>query len=395
MTDLKLDFDEEIILQSTEVERYGIKEQSLDEMVLTNKYIICVYGKSTGLFSKPEMVVEKIPLSTIKVVNGRAQVMSYDNDDYGLGLQVLFVSGHREHFLFYDEKKELPRWEKKICSLIGKDIVSSSSYTEESDIDGKPHYENTAFESKENVVRFCSYCGTKLDVGGRFCQNCGEAVVAGSVKSDAPNSKESDVEENSIKENPGERKTVYEGEIHKCPNCGDIIDAYETICEACGYEIRGRKAVSVVRELALKLEKTNDRKAKEELIRNFYIPNTKEDIYEFFILATSNIKIGSSDSKAWFAKLEQAYQKAQITLGNTNEFEYFKSLYAKAEKENKTNFFFTLAKSGYFWALVFAAIGGIMCIFNGGSFISSWPLLAAAWIAIMTMVNNDNKKNKD
>lgn len=55
MTDLRLEIDEEIILQSTEVERYGSIEVSLDEMVLTNKNIICVYNKSTGLFSKPDI----------------------------------------------------------------------------------------------------------------------------------------------------------------------------------------------------------------------------------------------------------------------------------------------------------------------------------------------------
>ena len=42
--------------QATEVERYGRDEYSLDEMVLTNKYIICVYEKSNGLFSKAESI---------------------------------------------------------------------------------------------------------------------------------------------------------------------------------------------------------------------------------------------------------------------------------------------------------------------------------------------------
>ncbi len=242
----------------------------------------------------------------------------------------------------------------------------------------------------QKTVNFCSYCGTKLDDGARFCKNCGKVVADDLEKANEPKSKK--FEENEIS---SERKIIYDGEIHRCPNCGDIIDAYETICEACGYEIRGRKVVSVVRELALKLEKTNDIKLKEELIRNFYIPNTKEDIYEFFILASSNIKIGNSDSKAWFAKLEQAYQKAQITLGNTNEFEYFKSLYAEAEKANKINFFFDLAKSGYFWALIFVAIGGIMCLFNGDSLANYFPFEVGAFIALITMANNQKKRDKD
>ena len=65
------------------------------------------------------------------------------------------------------------------------------------------------------------------------------------------------------------RKVGYEGERRKSPNCGDIIDPYETVCEACGFEIRGRKTTSVVHELSLKLEKTDDARKKDELIRNF------------------------------------------------------------------------------------------------------------------------------
>jgi len=227
---------------------------------------------------------------------------------------------------------------------------------------------------------FCSNCGNKLIDNAKFCNACGTKVVNESTE---------------------ERKTTYDGEIHKCPNCGDTIDAYETVCEACGYELRGRKAVSVVHELAMKLENTDDTKKKEELIRNFYIPNTKEDIYEFFILATSNIKVGSVDSKAWFAKLEQAYQKAQLTLGHTKEFEYFQTLYIKAERANKTNFIFGLAKSGYSWAMLFCLFGVIMLLLSAVS--SSDALMgigmgaevAAMWIALMTMINNDNKKKKD
>lgn len=193
---------------------------------------------------------------------------------------------------------------------------------------------------------FCSNCGNKLPDGAKFCNSCGVAII------------------NNTESKEG-RKTSYDGEICKCPNCGDTIDAYETVCETCGYELRGRKTVSVVHELAMKLEQTNDFRKKEELIRTFYIPNTKEDIIEFFILATTNIEVGGRDMKAWIAKLEQAYQKAELSLSDTPEFEKLKVLYKKAigkSKFNKTfgflgnvGSFFT---SKYVWIVV-----GALCFY--------------------------------
>ncbi|WP_102268298.1 hypothetical protein [Massilicoli timonensis] len=98
-------------------------------------------------------------------------------------------------------------------------------------------------------------------------------------------------------------------------------------------------------------------KKKEELIRTFYIPNTKEEIYEFFILASSNIKIGGMNTNAWMVKIEQAYQKAELSFGNTSEFERLKSMYVQIKKMNKKNYAFNFFKSKYAWALIFFIIG--------------------------------------
>lgn len=334
MVNLELELDEGIVLQTTEVERYGIKETSINEMVLTNKNIICVYNKSTGMFSKPETVVEKIPLSTIKVVNGKAQVMIHDNDDYSLGLQVLFISGHREHFLFYDEKKELPKWEKAIASVIeGADakpedseddfvpleddvIVSPSVEEDKTDninkvvagvsagifsavkgavssvkqvvsevssefTESKQNLESKTILTEEKIEEneakgtheesttkyiYCSNCGEKLIFGSKFCNSCG--VKVGVISANEPDNTKLENNEKAsqvVMEDITERKNVYEGKIHKCPNCGDIIDAYETVCKSCGYEIRGRKATSSVRELQLKLEELHAKRPQKKM----------------------------------------------------------------------------------------------------------------------------------
>ena len=137
--------------------------------------------------------------------------------------------------------------------------------------------------------------------------------------------------DNSVQENQkSHRKESYEGELHKCPSCGEVIAAFDAVCKSCGYEIRGRKATSVVHELFLKLEKTDEIQKKDELIRTFYIPNTREDIHEFFILAHSQIEVGGINTEAWMVKLAQAYQKAQLSFGETPEFECFHKQYSDA-----------------------------------------------------------------
>lgn len=113
-------------------------------------------------------------------------------------------------------------------------------------------------------MAFCINCGQELAEGAKFCASCGNAVGAS---------------QNGAKE---QRKTVYDGELHKCPNCGEQLGSFVTSCPACGYELRGTKVTSVVNELAQKLERTESVEQKIDLIRNFYIPNTKEDICEFF-----------------------------------------------------------------------------------------------------------------
>lgn len=175
-------------------------------------------------------------------------------------------------------------------------------------------------------MAFFVNCGNRLDDGAKFCSNCGQVVVP---------HKSAD---------PG-RKTVFDGNIHKCPNCGEVLPSFAAECPACGCEIRGRAATDSVYKLYRELNKSNTVSQKKFIIRNFPIPNSKEDIIEFMILASSNI-IGEDDRdiyEAWLAKFEQAYQKSILLFRTDGDFAEIQQIYENCqsnisfEKQRKIN----------------------------------------------------------
>ena len=95
------------------------------------------------------------------------------------------------------------------------------------------------------------------------------------------------------------------------------------------------------------INKTDEQKI--SLIRSFSIPNTKEDICEFMILAASNIDLKQyglynqafvtasqrAVSDAWLAKFEQAYEKASFSFANSSDFVEIKRIYDNKIKQLK------------------------------------------------------------
>ena len=200
-------------------------------------------------------------------------------------------------------------------------------------------------------MKYCSYCGTKLDDDAKFCKNCGKEVIVS----------------NTIKQ----RKSVYEGELRKCPNCGEVLKSFELNCPTCGYELRGARASSAVKEFALKLEGIESRREYEKprglfaaveaqqrvsktdeqkisLIKSFSVPNTKEDMLEFMILATTSINMQIYDSTntsaskgekeinaAWFSKIQQVYEKAKRSYATDSIFAEIQTLYDSCNEKIK------------------------------------------------------------
>ena len=199
---------------------------------------------------------------------------------------------------------------------------------------------------------FCSDCGKRLEEGARFCSACGTVVSKSETSVTV-------VQTKTLQEE--KRKTLYEGEIHKCPNCGELVDSFKPRCSSCGYEIRGAKTASSVQELAEKLQAVEEERGKwgsilkqkvqnfgipiilprgnrgksswidqkkAGIIKSFPIPNTKEDLLEFIIMASSNLysfkdEVGNEGLElydAWDMKLEQAIQKVIMSFSSDDIF---------------------------------------------------------------------------
>lgn len=203
-------------------------------------------------------------------------------------------------------------------------------------------------ETNESIA-FRAKCGAPLQKGACFCSKCGSSV-----------------EPANITENTETRTTTYTGEILKCPNCGETLNSFAVNCPTCGYELRHTNAADSIKTLSEKLEKIESHRhssigstfskmfnqvssldeQKINLIRNFAIPNTKEDVLEFVILAAANIDVKTYSagqtkaaqrelSDAWLAKLEQAYQKAQLMFPSSPEFQNIESIYNQKLKQIK------------------------------------------------------------
>lgn len=193
---------------------------------------------------------------------------------------------------------------------------------------------------------YCSKCGKQISESAKFCTSCGAPVKP--------------VDDNT------KRQSVYEGKIHKCPNCGQVVEAFQDDCPACGYQFRDTTVTSSVKELVDKLQEIENEPKSHSfsqlfsgdglswktskqvaLINNYPIPNTYEDIWEFLILSSSRIKndniaaVSTPDSRAltdaWKAKFDQAYHKAILVIDAPEDIQRIKDLYSKTQTETVKN----------------------------------------------------------
>ena len=159
-------------------------------------------------------------------------------------------------------------------------------------------------------MAFCSNCGNKIKDGSKFCEVCGVELQNG----------ESD-----------EHFAV----ILHCPQCGAVVNSFLGKCEYCGTEFRGLDASKSIKEFVKWLAEEKSEKQRIAIINNYPIPNTKEDIMDYMILASSNIgyredlsdKDAEKYEQAWLTKFLQGYQKAKLVFAHDKEFAIIQKMY--------------------------------------------------------------------
>lgn len=188
-------------------------------------------------------------------------------------------------------------------------------------------------------MAYCSGCGHQLQEGDRFCSRCGKEV---------------------------NQPVAQAQPVSRCPRCGMLTSPMVITC-VCGYEFHHQGVSSAAQEFLQQLETiehqavsnweqfsrfinssaTAQAERKAELIRSFVVPNTKQDIFEFLLMAYSNIDksflhaksnifstLSNTETKslklltqAWKSKFDQLYQKAKIAFGRDADFDQIQEMY--------------------------------------------------------------------
>lgn len=399
MVGLQIGYDEKILVESSNVHwisKLGNIDKDFDTLVLTNKRVYGVYKKNNGLFKKPSEEMMELHLSDIKISDGQPMVYKkWDFNCLGWLLEIQTTQGM--HIFTFNEssKKNTILWENEIYKSFGllppgdsKTKAKSNGFlgvatnlksvadsffekATSNQINNNSSNQTSTVEvtpiqkSQPKTVAFCSNCGAKLNEGAKFCHDCGSVVYRQSQ------SKQPACTTQTATGNYSSRVQEFAGIVLKCPNCGDVISAIDAVCPACGMRITGKNASETVQRLSnalMEIEKVKevenkggifaqvgyDERVKNAhatyysqkltLIRTFPIPNTVDEIYEFMLLATSNIDVkiskntlwskfdnlGSSEkevSDAWIQKMRQAYQKAVVSFPSDPIFKHIQKIY--------------------------------------------------------------------
>jgi hypothetical protein len=195
------------------------------------------------------------------------------------------------------------------------------------------------------------------------------------------------------------------GDIKKCPSCGSIAESFSLKCDECGYEFRNVEANQSVKKLTEELARidsefhsetsikskstfndevdeyiTKEERRKEEeyrkkefykrqseAIKNFPIPNTKDDILEllYFVTPKANEVVGifsleSIKANAWKNKLIEIKSRAKSASQNDPKMEALLVEFEQHHKINTSGAIFAFLKK---YGIIFWPTFGVVFVF--------------------------------
>lgn len=250
------------------------------------------------------------------------------------------------------------------CTNCGKQFPDDAKFCPECGtpvIKGQAQSQEQRKQEYAGEVRKCPNCGEVLDSFMTHCPACGHEIRHIKAASAAQELAQK-LEEIELQKMPNEpiqlitpmkfRKQTRQNNdsIMKKALGWDLFEKsrikheQEALEDAIRTEHFARMREAKFREDQFERQKARQ---KVSLISNFPVPNTKEDILEFMLLADTNISLkrgnNHSVSKAWMTKMDQVYQKAEISFNNTSDLERIKEIYsntkAKIKKARVQRFF--------------------------------------------------------
>ncbi|MFP5040295.1 hypothetical protein [Parasediminibacterium sp. JCM 36343] len=187
------------------------------------------------------------------------------------------------------------------------------------------------------------------------------------------------------------------GDLDKCPSCGAAVASFSAKCNDCGYEFKNLGANKSVEALSAKLQAIvdacegksykhmvgrlhdNEESARRDdvltkqrdVIKNFPIPNTVDDILELLHFMSPKTRISITSDKnvaAWRNKFQEILSRAKVVFANDSkmlaELEKYGSIQETSKLDKATLLYISLnsiAKK----ILLFIVALIVMCIVFG------------------------------